>query len=271
MKTVVEANLWFDKLESEGALYVWGMNGEEITQSSVMKAYAAFKSNTYNLDYYMNKLNSGKGKIGADCSGAFAPLAGSDNTAAGYFSGCIEKGTINTVPSKACMVFKESTYGNIYHIGWYRPEDGTVSEMASSRLNFQRKALKDGNWDYWGIPRFIDYVEPVPEKKSGWIQEDGGWRFYNGDTGECVQNDWHLDPDGKWYWFDGSGMMVTNTWYRYNGSWYFLGSDGAMLKGQLLEHQDKWYYLDETGAMASKPITLTPDQDGALQFPGLVE
>ena len=66
-------------------------------------------------------------------------------------------------------------------------------------------------------------------------------------------------------------MMVTNTWYQYKDNWYFLGSDGAMLKGQLLEQTGKWYYLDETGAMASKPITLTPDQDGALQFAGLVE
>ena len=31
MKTAAEVNAWFDKLEREGALYVWGMNGEEIT------------------------------------------------------------------------------------------------------------------------------------------------------------------------------------------------------------------------------------------------
>ena len=31
----------------------------------------------------------------------------------------------------------------------------------------------------------------------------------------------------------------------------------------------KWYYLDEEGHMATEPVTLTPDQDGALQYPGL--
>ena len=31
----------------------------------------------------------------------------------------------------------------------------------------------------------------------------------------------------------------------------------------------KWYYLDQEGRMATDPVTLTPDQDGALQYPGL--
>jgi N-acetylmuramoyl-L-alanine amidase len=105
-------------------------------------------------------------------------------------------------------------------------------------------------------------------KKSGWYDEDGTRRFYNGDTGECVQNDWHQEPDGKWYWFDGSGSMVTNTWYRYNDAWYYLGSDGAMCTG-LQTVEGKWYYLDEDGKMATDPVVLTPDADGALRYPEL--
>ena len=32
----------------------------------------------------------------------------------------------------------------------------------------------------------------------------------------------------------------------------------------------KWYYLDDDdGRMATEPVVLTPDQDGALQYPGL--
>ena len=80
-------------------------------------------------------------------------------------------------------------------------------------------------------------------------------------------NAWYQD-EGKWYWFDGAGMMVHDTWYRYNGDWYYLGTDGAMMKG-LQTVSGKWYYLDDNGRMATKPVTLTPDQDGALQYPGL--
>lgn len=114
----------------------------------------------------------------------------------------------------------------------------------------------------WSI---AEYYGIQIEKKSGWHEENGGWRFYLGDTGEYVANKWYQDGD-KWYWFNGSGMKVTNVWYMHNGHWYYLGADGAMVKG-LLNAAGKWYYLDQDGKMSTKPVTLTPDQDGALQYP----
>ena len=63
--------------------------------------------------------------------------------------------------------------------------------------------------------------------------------------------------------------MVHDVWYSYQGSWYYLGPDGAMCTG-LQTVDGKWYYLDQDGRMATDPVTLTPDQDGALQYPGLV-
>ena len=109
----------------------------------------------------------------------------------------------------------------------------------------------------------------VPEQvKTGWQQENGGWRFYLKDgSGKYVSNDWYKDGN-LWYWFDGAGMMVSNTWYQYKGSWYYLGSDGAMVKG-LQTIGGKWYYMDTEGRMATRPVTLTPEQDGALKYPGL--
>lgn len=62
--------------------------------------------------------------------------------------------------------------------------------------------------------------------------------------------------------------MVSNKWYFYEGSWYYLGADGAMVKG-LQTIGGEWYYLDEEGRMATDPVTLTPDQNGALKYPGL--
>lgn len=106
----------------------------------------------------------------------------------------------------------------------------------------------------------------IPVKKEGWVKEDGGnWRFYC--SGKYVRSDWYRDGD-NWYWFDGAGHMVHDAWCQYKGSWYYLGSDGAMLKG-LQSISGKWYYLDEDGRMATEPVVLTPDQNGALQYPGL--
>ena len=106
--------------------------------------------------------------------------------------------------------------------------------------------------------------------KTGWQQENGGWRFYKDDgSGEYVSDKWQQDGD-KWYWFDGAGMMVHDVWYQYKDKWYYLGTDGAMLTGQQTI-DGKWYVLNEDGAMVTDPVTLTPDQDGALTWPGLKE
>lgn len=106
--------------------------------------------------------------------------------------------------------------------------------------------------------------------KVGWVQENNGWRFYYRDgSGNYVVNDWYEDC-GDWYWFDGAGMMVRNVWYQYHGHWYYLGSDGKMCDG-LTTVDGKWYYLNEDGIMATEPIVLTPDKNGALQYPKLAQ
>ena len=65
-------------------------------------------------------------------------------------------------------------------------------------------------------------------------------------------------------------MMVKNVWYRYKGHWYYLGADGAMVKGQQTI-DGKWYIMDDEGRMLTEPVTLTPDADGALRWPGLAK
>ena len=121
--------------------------------------------------------------------------------------------------------------------------------------------------DVW--EQFKVDVATAMRSKSGWQQEDGGWRYYLDDTGDPVRNAWY-ESNGKWYWFDGAGMMVHDTWYQYKGDWYYLGPDGAMVKGQQTI-DGKWYIMDDEGRMITDKVTLTPDQDGALRWPGLAE
>ena len=63
-------------------------------------------------------------------------------------------------------------------------------------------------------------------------------------------------------------MMVHDTWYKYKDHWYYLGADGAMVTGQQTI-DGKWYIMDTEGRMIVDPVILTPDQDGALRWPGL--
>ena len=155
--------------------------------------------------------------------------------------------------------------------------DGLTAQGSRTRAEISHMILaynKAGGRELTGLTKRrqeerVLFLTPVPEQvKTGWQQEDGGWRFYFRDgSGKYVVNAWYHDED-KWYWFDGAGMMVHDTWYRYNGDWYYLGTDGAMVKG-LQTSGGKWYYLDDDGRMATEPVVFTPDQDGALQHPGL--
>lgn len=153
--------------------------------------------------------------------------------------------------------------------------DGLTAKGARTRSEIAAKILeynKAGGKVLVGLTRRRQeerklFLTPVTIK-TGWQQENGGWRFYKDDgSGEYVSDKWQQDGD-KWYWFDGAGMMVHDVWYQYKGSWYYLGPDGAMVKG-LQTIGGKWYYMDTEGRMATKPVVLTPDQNGALKYPGL--
>ena len=103
-----------------------------------------------------------------------------------------------------------------------------------------------------------------PEKKSGWYQENGGWRFYLGDTGEPVRNAWYKDGD-DWYWFDGAGIMVHDTWKTDSkGLWYYLGTSGAMEKNTWVVWKGELYRLNEDGSMFLGSLNLKTDDKGAF-------
>lgn len=56
----------------------------------------------------------------------------------------------------------------------------------------------------------------------------GKW-WYRHANGSYTSNDWEL-INGKWYYFDVSGWMMTG-WLNVRGATYYLGMDGAMLTG----------------------------------------
>lgn len=161
MRTKAEMKKHFQSLYCGNAVYVWGANCETITEEMVMRLYRTYGNSKYNLAYYTGKLNEGKGRIGADCSGSFYPMSGYDTTANGYYNKCVSKGAVGSLPKATpCMVFiKEG--GKMVHIGWYDGA-GKVFEMRSSRMNVRYDALSD-RWTHWGKPEFVDYTA---EKKK---------------------------------------------------------------------------------------------------------
>lgn len=243
----------FLDLGKQGALYVWGANGQEITKKLMDKLYKSFGSGTYTKAYYANKLKEGEGKPGADCSGSIYPVSGYDDTAAGYYGRCVEKGNINSIPrNKVVLVFKRNSKGKINHVGCYTG-DGCVSEMASSKLNYQRKLLDGNGWDLWGMPDFIsdpddDFKEP--------LEIDGSWGM---NTTKKSQHVFDTVEDGKI-----SNQPSTVRQYlpmAKTSSWEFKGKDKCSKGSSLIKAiqtflQKKGYYAGKIDGWCGKKTVM---------------
>jgi len=134
-----------------------------------------------------------------------------------------------------------------------------------------RWLMNEGNLDRLAraeadtIALYYNIEDPLPGTKSGWVEEDGGWRFYLEDSGEPVRNDWYRDG-WDWYWFDGAGLMVADTWKTgADGRWYYLKPDGAMARSQWIVWKDELYRVEDDGSMFEGELCLATDDTGALR------
>jgi len=59
---------------------------------------------------------------------------------------------------------------------------------------------------------------------------------------------------GKWYYFNGSGAMLTG-WQKIGSTWYYFRSGGEMVTGWLKDGST-WYYFYGSGAMATGSVKI---------------
>lgn len=135
--------------------------------------------------------------------------------------------------------------------------------------NLSTKITKPGNYTFqvranglYKKTKSSDWVDSptlvVDEAKLAYIQENasmdtgvqGQWHheengsWYQYTTGVIPKNEWQK-IDGAWYYFDGSGYMVTDRWVDR----YYVGSNGKMLTDTTTPDG---HYVDENGAWAPK-------------------
>lgn len=85
---------------------------------------------------------------------------------------------------------------------------------------------------------------------TGWVQRKEGW-YYAGPDG--AQRYGWIYSGGTWYYLDGTnrtypGLMLAGTQKQINGKTYFFNGSGAMLTGWVRK-KEGWYYADDSGAM----------------------
>lgn len=173
-------------------------------------------------------------------------------------------GKVGKVPKiGALVIFSFSHAGrvlDVYKINgitYFDCEEGNTSSNLNDRnggmVKIRRRAANDPTIKGFC---YIDYnttdsSNSISEQpKSGWVKQEDGWHFYLGDTGKEVKNDWYLDCNGKWAWFNAAGVAISNTWYQYKNHWYYFGADCYALQSEWILYKDKYYYLTADGSMA---------------------
>ena len=169
--------------------------------------------------------------------------------------------------------FRNDGSGAYNETGNFFGRVGQIGKALGLEWGGDWKSIKDNphfqlpDWGSTPTKLIAQYGTPEAFKRSwnllpvGWIQDTVGW-WYRHEDGGFTSNDWE-QIGGKWYWFNGAGYMVESNWYQDNGRWYYLGADGAMVTG-LQVIGGKVYYFNGSGVMAEEPVTLIPDDNGAL-------
>lgn len=115
----------------------------------------------------------------------------------------------------------------------------------------------------------IDFTDGIPDRKFGWIYENGGYFYYNEES-EAVRGWIALDRnvyfyisdsgcvygwqfiDGNWFYFDEHAQLSIDSWVYTNGYWYRVDTDGRMMRDQWYTDSDgNLYYLDTDGRMVT--------------------
>ena len=100
--------------------------------------------------------------------------------------------------------------------------------------------------DTWIGDYYVDEkgVWDTSKVKPQWILSGNRWWYRHGD-GSYTRSDWEK-IDGKYYYFDNAGWMVTG-WKLIEGKWYYMNGSGVKITNAWIGN----YYVDGSGVMAT--------------------
>ena len=148
------------------------------------------------------------------------------------------------------------------HTGWHEDGGGVrFCDYSTGELAVGKKKI-DGNWYYFEsskgyrltntwqrIDGNMYYFGEDGAMKTGWIEDEGGTRWCDPESGALVTG-WKK-VDGRWFYFESScGYRVRNAWQRIDGKMYYFDDDGSMHIGWL-EDEGGYRYCDSSGALVT--------------------
>ena len=61
---------------------------------------------------------------------------------------------------------------------------------------------------------------------------------------ESYSENWKVDSNGDWRFYNNDGSVVSNAWIHDRGEWYLVDGTGTMMTGVFQSNEGKYYLLD---------------------------
>ena len=108
------------------------------------------------------------------------------------------------------------------------------------------------------------FISDDKSKYPGWYQQNDKWRCKL--EGEDLVSTWLKTGNGKWFYFDNQGNLVSNTTLRIGSKDYVFADSGLCTnKNRGWEYYDgKWHYYNENGEVLKNTVIdgYKIDEDG---------
>ncbi len=139
---------------------------------------------------------------------------------------------------------------------WYYVKNRRVDFTATLIFEYegQGKFVKNGivstqTYKFFDFDGNKYYLNGESNLAKGWQEIDGKW-FYFDETGAMVTDSWKKDSKG-WCYIGKDGYMLTNAWVMDSVGWCYVGEDGYCVTNTWVKDSYGWCYLDTEGRMAT--------------------
>lgn len=183
---------------------------------------AAYNAGNYEISLYRDGKKYGMAQSVAETSFDFAPF--------------MKKAGTYTYKVRGVNRTDESSKSE-----WYESQSSTYIDEATAE-NFRKQY---GDTGTSGVSEPGQMLTASMPENAGWQKDGKGWWYRNAD-GSYPTNGWQ-QIDGKWFYFDSVGYMVTG-WIQWNENYYYCTPEYGDMLTDTVVPDGSGRRVDTTGA-----------------------